>query len=212
MEYRVEELTQQRVRALAASSVNEPSMAPTSTLPRTQSMPVLKSHEKAAKSIQSSFERLRGFATKVSVSNSRAKSAQTLTPATSPDSMGQSNEEIRAQARRDVEAEISLYLSHPIVLTALGADQMMSFWQVSLVISFTTNANSTIDAPSDLSHSMEGCSRCPPCSSLISFLGASFLISQTYHNSAAKQNGPATYRETANIEVWIETGGTVLDP
>lgn len=120
MEYRIEELTcQQPVSATSGSG------AASSSSSRN---PVLSSHERAAKNVQTGWKRLRTLSKKVSVSHSLQ--APVLPPPSHPTRL--SDDAVRDQARRDVTNELHAYLSLPAFEEGLPINQIVSFWQVSL--------------------------------------------------------------------------------
>jgi hypothetical protein len=122
--FRVKELTKARAAAPAAPAF-------TSAVQRSISMPHITSSARAQENITSGFHRLGNLSEMITSAAGRS-SSYTSAPAAEPTrARPPSTEEIDAQARRDVEAEIHLYLSHPNVTGHISACNVLAFWQVN---------------------------------------------------------------------------------
>jgi hypothetical protein len=118
-----------------------------------ESVPATTPSSQAHQNLHSGFQKLRGWSTLVTGS---ALSQQQTSPNNSNPSS--STEEIEARACDDVDREIHLYLSHPVIGTDISACDILAFWQVCVcrfslhLLSLTCPSG----IPQDLSNPLEG--------------------------------------------------------
>jgi hypothetical protein len=128
------------IEAHYRSSTNVQKSKPGPTLQRSVSVPTLTPRDQAARNVDSGFRRLLDISSRITSATRQAPSQTASQPANNASSVPVSSmpsvADMYAQARRDVDAELHLYISHPTTEHALSASEIVNFWRVSHVLLF----------------------------------------------------------------------------
>lgn len=107
-------------------------------LQRSVSAPTLTPRDQAAHNVDSGFHRLLNISSRITSATRQTPSQLPSQPARNASPVPASNmpsvADLYAQARRDVDAELHLYISHPTTALALSASEIVNFWRVRVVL------------------------------------------------------------------------------